>query len=113
MLMPSDWTISRFETAGADHHAEARARNHEVAACRAPRKAHRGDREPVDGYCMRSLQLDRCRRATSGTRHAVHVVVDRDAAQLLEDEDESVSHQHLLQVIALVEIARRTATRAT
>jgi hypothetical protein len=35
----------------------------------------------------------------------VHVVTDDHAAQFLEDEDEAVGHQHLLQVLALVQVA--------
>jgi hypothetical protein len=34
----------------------------------------------------------------------VHVVVDQDAAQFLEDEDQSIGHQHLLQMVALVQV---------
>ena len=37
--------------------------------------------------------------------HAVHVVADQQPAQLLEDEDQRIGHQHLLQVLALVEEA--------
>ena len=39
-----------------------------------------------------------------GHRHAVNVVADDQAAQLLEDQDESVGEQHLLEVVALVEM---------
>ena len=40
----------------------------------------------------------------AGNGDAVHVVADDEAAQLLEHEDESVGQQHLLQVVALVEM---------
>ena len=41
----------------------------------------------------------------AGAGDAVHVVADEQAAHLLEDEDQRVGHQHLLQVVALVEEA--------
>ncbi len=34
----------------------------------------------------------------------MHIVVDQDAAQFLEDQDEAVGHQHLLQMIALIQV---------
>ena len=55
------------------------------------------------GYCMRLAQLHTAIEP-GGHRHTVHVVVDQDAAQLLEDQDEAVGHQHLLQVVALVQV---------
>ena len=36
---------------------------------------------------------------------AVHVVADEEAARFLEHQDQGVGHQHLLQVVALVEEA--------
>jgi hypothetical protein len=40
-----------------------------------------------------------------GHLHTVHVVAHEDGAQLLEHQNEPIGHEHLLQVVTLVEIA--------
>jgi hypothetical protein len=40
-----------------------------------------------------------------GRLHAVHVVAHQQRAQLLEDQDQRIGHQHLLQVVAFVQVA--------
>ncbi len=65
--------------------------------------AHAGHEQPVDRIRQRVGQRD---RPVEDRRHrdAVDVVADHEAAQLLEHEDEPVGQQHLLQVVALVEV---------
>ena len=65
--------------------------------------AHGRDEQPVNRItqCLAQLHgIIEHRR----NRDAMDVVVDENAAQLLEDEDQPVGQQHLLQMIALVEL---------
>jgi hypothetical protein len=41
----------------------------------------------------------------SGACHAVHVIAHQQRARFLEDQDQRVGHQHLLQVVAFVQVA--------
>ena len=89
--------------AGADAHAEAGLRHHRPQRERHD-AAHGRDEQAVDGVGHHVGQREAAGQPR-GHRDAVHLVADEDAAQFLEHEDEPVRHQHLLQVLTLVEIA--------
>jgi hypothetical protein len=78
-------------------------REHEVHAQR-QRQAHAADEQPVDrvGHHLAQRQVP---ARMVGRLHAVHVVTHEQAAQFLEHQDQAVGHQHLLQVLTLVQEA--------
>ena len=90
--------------AGADHHAQPGAVDDRVQRrprrrCTRPTRTRR-----YHGYAISSPSA----KAAGEPRRrgdAVDVVADEQAAQLLEHQDQRVGHQHLLQVVALVEEA--------
>jgi hypothetical protein len=87
--------------AGTDHHAQAGAVDHPVQAA--------GDHQAGDGgeQVVGRIGHHAAQRHAAGQPlrrlHAVHLVADQDAAQLLEHQDQRIGHQDLLQVVALVE----------
>ena len=45
--------------------------------------------------------------SSSGIVHAVHVVAPQDGAHFLEDVDQAEGQQHLVEVVAVVEVAEQ------
>jgi ribosomal protein L32 len=45
--------------------------------------------------------------SSCGNLHAVHVVAPQDGAQLFKDVDQAEGQQHLVQVVAVVEVAKQ------
>ena len=91
--------------ARADHHAQAGAGEHKVHAQR-QRQAHARDKQAVDGVGHHVSQRNAAVQDV-GRRHAVHVVAHQQAAQLFKHQNQTIGHQHLLQVFAFVQEAEK------
>ena len=68
--------------------------------------AHRRHEQPVHRVGERIGERQRPVKDV-GHVDAVHVVADDEAAQFLEHQDQAVGQQHLLQVVALVQVAEQ------
>ena len=86
MSMPRLCTISRLVAAGADHHAQPRAREDE-GTCQRQRQAHAADEEAIDriGHHVARAAIEPASRAGATP---CNVVADQQAAQFLEHQDQ-------------------------
>ena len=93
------------ERARADLHAQAGLGDQQVQG-HSQRNAHTRDEQPVDGVGEGVGKRNRPVQHL-GDGHAVHVIAPQDGTQLFKDVDQPEGQQHLVQVIAMVEVAEQ------
>src|ERR1035437_833090 len=90
-------------TAGANHHAQPRAREQKINTKRKG-KANAGNKKPIHRISHQIAQRHGASQEI-GRLDTMHVVTHQQTAQLFEHQNQTVGHQHLLQVLTLIQEA--------
>src|SRR5690606_27449946 len=88
--------------AGTNHHAQAGTIKHPEHQ-QSDKNTHGRDKQAVYGVGHDFAQMHRASQP-GRNRHTVDVVAHEDAAQFFKNKNKPVSHEHLLQVFAGIQV---------